>query len=182
MERAAPALVISTASRLYSDIYFRLAGRVTSKSGLDRVGSSTFFWPVEQSAVPFPAACWWVDFFFKCPLITEEWIVCTARLVIGHLRHSHVSLCQTSYRHTGQTLLSCQLSAEEKRYMCFAWSLLFRTMWSRDRDVVLGGRTIKLGMPWGDGNLEWGGGGQFTSNLGPGWTGSHHTEGGIPSK
>jgi hypothetical protein len=29
---------------------------------------------------------------------------------------------------------------------------------------------------------EWGGGGQFTSNLGPGWTGSHHTKGGIPSK
>ncbi len=27
---------------------------------------------------------------------------------------------------------------------------------------------------------EWGG--QFTSNLGPGWTGSHHTKGGIPSK
>ncbi len=24
---------------------------------------------------------------------------------------------------------------------------LFRTMWSRDRDVVLVGRTIKLGMP-----------------------------------
>jgi hypothetical protein len=29
---------------------------------------------------------------------------------------------------------------------------------------------------------EWGRGGQFTSNLGPGWTGSHHTKGGIPSK
>jgi hypothetical protein len=28
---------------------------------------------------------------------------------------------------------------------------------------------------------EWGGGGQFTSNLGPGWTGSCHTRGGIPS-
>jgi hypothetical protein len=27
---------------------------------------------------------------------------------------------------------------------------------------------------------EWGG--QFTSNLGPRWTGSHHTRGGIPSK
>jgi hypothetical protein len=43
------------------------------------------------------------------------------------------------------------------------------------RDVVLEGRTIDLGKPWGDGNLEWGvngkGGGQFTSNLGPGWTG-----------
>ncbi len=29
---------------------------------------------------------------------------------------------------------------------------------------------------------EWGGRGQFMSNLGPGWTGSHHTRGGIPSK
>ncbi len=29
---------------------------------------------------------------------------------------------------------------------------------------------------------EWGGGGQFTSNLGPGWMGSHRTKGGIPSK
>ncbi len=25
-------------------------------------------------------------------------------------------------------------------------------------------------------------GAQFTSNLGPGWTGSHHTKGGFPSK
>jgi hypothetical protein len=29
---------------------------------------------------------------------------------------------------------------------------------------------------------EWGGGGQFTRNLGQGWMGSHHTRGGIPSK
>ncbi len=29
---------------------------------------------------------------------------------------------------------------------------------------------------------EWGGGGQFTSNMGPRWTGSHHAKGGIPSK
>ncbi len=28
---------------------------------------------------------------------------------------------------------------------------------SRDRDVVLVGRTIYLGKPWGVGNLEWGG-------------------------
>ncbi len=28
----------------------------------------------------------------------------------------------------------------------------------------------------------WGGGGQFTSNLGPRWMGLHHTRGGIPSK
>ncbi len=46
-----------------------------------------------------------------------------------------------------------------------------------------------LGKPRGVGKLEWGwnregrgGGGQFTSSLGPGWTGSHHTKGGIPSK
>jgi hypothetical protein len=38
-----------------------------------------------------------------------------------------------------------------------------------------GGREIGMGR-------EWGGGGQFTSNLGPGWTGLHHTRGGIPSK
>jgi hypothetical protein len=30
-------------------------------------------------------------------------------------------------------------------------------MSSRDRDVILAGRTIDLGEPWGDGNLEWGG-------------------------
>jgi hypothetical protein len=28
----------------------------------------------------------------------------------------------------------------------------------------------------------WGREGQFMSNLGPRWTGSHHTKGGIPSK
>ncbi len=27
-----------------------------------------------------------------------------------------------------------------------------------------------MGKPWGVGKLEWGGGGQFTSNLGPGLT------------
>ncbi len=47
---------------------------------------------------------------------------------------------------------------------------VFRTMWSRYRDVVLEGRTIDLGKPRGVGKFEWGGGGQFTSNLGPGWT------------
>ncbi len=30
---------------------------------------------------------------------------------------------------------------------------VFRTMGSRDRDVILVGRTIDLGEPWGDGNL-----------------------------
>jgi hypothetical protein len=40
----------------------------------------------------------------------------------------------------------------------------------RCRDVILEGRSTDLGKPWGDGKLEWGGGGQFTSNLGPGWT------------
>ncbi len=38
-----------------------------------------------------------------------------------------------------------------------------------------GGREIGVGR-------EWGGGGQFTSNLGPRWTGPHHAKGGIPSK
>ncbi len=45
------------------------------------------------------------------------------------------------------------------------------------------------GNPGGSGNWngeemerEWGVGGQFTSNLGPGWTGSQQTRGGIPSK
>ncbi len=36
-------------------------------------------------------------------------------------------------------------------------------MLSRDRDVVLIGRTIDLGKPWGDGNLEWGGMGRGRS-------------------
>ncbi len=61
------------------------------------------------------------------------------------------------------------------------------------RDVVFVKRTIDLGKPRGVGKLEWrgngegmgtewGGEGQFTSNLGPGWTGLHQTRGGIPSK
>ncbi len=33
--------------------------------------------------------------------------------------------------------------------------ILFRTMWSRCRDVVLEGRTIDLGKPRGVGKLEW---------------------------
>jgi hypothetical protein len=50
---------------------------------------------------------------------------------------------------------------------------VFRTKGSRCRDVVLEGRTIELGEPLGVGKGnggEWGGGGQFTSNQGPGWT------------
>jgi hypothetical protein len=59
---------------------------------------------------------------------------------------------------------------------------LFRTLWSRSRDAVLVGCTIDLGC-WEFGmGREWGGGGQFTSNLGPRWTGSHHAKVGIPSK
>jgi hypothetical protein len=56
--------------------------------------------------------------------------------------------------------------------------------------IVLVRSTIDLGKPRGVGEnwngegmgREWGGGGQFTSNLGPGWKESHHTRGGIPSK
>jgi hypothetical protein len=62
-----------------------------------------------------------------------------------------------------------QLSCSSCTINIFRW-LLFRTIWSRCRDVVLEGRTIDLGKPWGGGKVEWGGGGQFTSNLGPGWT------------
>jgi hypothetical protein len=49
--------------------------------------------------------------------------------------------------------------------------LMVRTKWSRCRDVILEGRTIELGNRWGREKgmgREWGG--QFTSNLGPGWT------------
>jgi hypothetical protein len=60
---------------------------------------------------------------------------------------------------------------------------------SRDRDVVSvrrttyfgetpGGREFGVGRDWKDLRR----GGEFTSNLGPRWTGSHHTKGGIPSK
>ncbi len=69
---------------------------------------------------------------------------------------------------------------------------MVRTM-DRDRDVVLVRCTIGSEKPRGVGNLEWGGngeemgrelggGGQFTSNLGPRWTGLHHAKGGFPSK
>ncbi len=37
-------------------------------------------------------------------------------------------------------------------------------------------------MEWGRTGEDWGGGGQFTSNLGPRWMGSHHSKRGIPSK
>jgi hypothetical protein len=47
--------------------------------------------------------------------------------------------------------------------------LLFRTMWSWGRDVVLEGHTIDLGKPWGDGNLEWGGNGKGEVSLQATW-------------
>jgi hypothetical protein len=58
-------------------------------------------------------------------------------------------------------------------------------MRSRDHDVVLVRRTIDLGYwEFGMGNGEgWGEGeergGQFTSNLRPGWTGSYYTKEGF---
>jgi hypothetical protein len=59
---------------------------------------------------------------------------------------------------------------------------LFRTMRSRDHELVLGEHTIDLRwVEFGMGR-GWEGGGQFTSNLGPRWTGSHHAKGGFPSK
>jgi hypothetical protein len=55
-------------------------------------------------------------------------------------------------------------------------------MRSRDRNVVLVKRTVDLRC-WEFGmGRGWEGGGQFTSNLGPRWTGSHHAKGGFPSK
>jgi hypothetical protein len=62
--------------------------------------------------------------------------------------------------------------------------------WKRDRDVVLAsagllGKPKRGGREFGGGEgmgRGWGKGGQFTSNLGPRWTGSHHTKGGFPSK
>jgi hypothetical protein len=55
-------------------------------------------------------------------------------------------------------------------------------MRSRDHDVVLVGRTIDLRC-WEFGmGRGWEAGGQFTSNLRPRWTGSHHAKGGFPNK
>ncbi len=45
--------------------------------------------------------------------------------------------------------------------------MLFRTMWTRDCDVVLVGRTIDLGKPQGAGKLEWGGNGEAMGREGP---------------
>jgi hypothetical protein len=60
---------------------------------------------------------------------------------------------------------------------------MFRTMRSRDHNVVLVRRTIKPGMLgiWsGEGmGRGWKGGGQFTSNLGPRWMGSYHIKEGF---
>jgi hypothetical protein len=53
---------------------------------------------------------------------------------------------------------------------------MFRTTKSRDHDVVVVRRTIDLRC-WEFGmGREWEGGGQFTSNLGPRWTESHHVK------
>ncbi len=56
-------------------------------------------------------------------------------------------------------------------------------MRSQDHNVVLVRRTIKPGMlgNWsGEGmGRGWKGGGQFTSNLGPRWTGSYHDKEGF---
>jgi hypothetical protein len=56
-------------------------------------------------------------------------------------------------------------------------------MRSRDHDVVLVRRTINPGMLgiWnGEGmGRGWKGGGQFTSNLEPRWTGSYHVKEGF---
>jgi hypothetical protein len=56
---------------------------------------------------------------------------------------------------------------------------MFRTMRSRDHDVVVVRRTINLGC-WDFGmGRAWEGGGQFTSKLGPRWMGSYHTKEGF---
>jgi hypothetical protein len=56
-------------------------------------------------------------------------------------------------------------------------------MRSRDNDVVLVRRTIKPGMLgiWNEEGMGrgWKGGGQFTSNLEPRWTGSYHVKEGF---
>jgi hypothetical protein len=46
---------------------------------------------------------------------------------------------------------------------------LFRTMRSRDHDVVLEGRTIDLGKPQGVRNLDWGGYGEREVSLRATW-------------
>jgi hypothetical protein len=63
--------------------------------------------------------------------------------------------------------------------------LVYRTMWSRCLDVVVGGHIFELGNRWGrekgTGRER---GGQYTSNLGPEWTGiaPHAKEGFQVSK
>ncbi len=60
---------------------------------------------------------------------------------------------------------------------------------SRDRDVVLASVGFAGETQGGSGirgregmGREWERGGQFTSNLVPRWTGSHHAKGGFPTK
>ncbi len=56
---------------------------------------------------------------------------------------------------------------------------MFQTMRSRDHDVVLVRRTINLGCWEFEMGKGWKGRGQFTSNLGPRWTGSYHAKEGF---
>jgi hypothetical protein len=103
-----------------------------------------------------------------------------------YLKYMDTLCLKFLYSHLSQILVLKSFSQICVLQSVFYSICVFRTMWSRDRDVVLVGHAVDLGKPRGVGNLEWGGngerGGQFTSNLGPRWTGSHHTKGGIPSK
>jgi hypothetical protein len=53
---------------------------------------------------------------------------------------------------------------------------MFRTIWSRCRDIILEGRTIDLGKPWGAAN--WNGEGEVSlqATWEQGGRGSHHTK------
>jgi hypothetical protein len=124
---------------------------------------------------------------------------CCNGFVPNYIRHTRKRKCangkgQSFAVISGKAESSGNISGLQERnatiysvLFCWVWehispNYMFRTMWSRDCGVVLVRFTIDLGKSRGVGKLEWGGGGQFTSNLGPGWTGSHHARGGIPSK
>ncbi len=53
--------------------------------------------------------------------------------------------------------------------------VLYRTMWSRYCNVVVGEYVFEMGNCWGKGKREWGaeggGEGQYTANQGTEWTG-----------
>ncbi len=111
----------------------------------------------------------------------ESWLLLSQRVLSA-------KLCSA----TGPTVQSQSLFYERKKQvpttqvwtiipprLCWRCLKLFRTMRSRDHDVVLVRRTINPGC-WEFGmgrGCE--GGGQFTSNLGPRWTGSYHTKEGF---